>query len=351
MKLVITIWLLVSMAAGPLQAQEYKVRTDQADSFSVALVRLLNCAAERFRDCTGDSIRTTWLLGTDSRSTVQVPGSVMTIVRGRDWDANVYAEFRGYSDKKTRDQGIRDLVKKIKKALGDQLYDPYENEEQKDIYFYGLSIKDKNGYFSMNMELFGGASSAPIYLLGPENEDDLQIPKNFVLLKIYPGIPNYQYYIRPVAAPDLKLDATLRQLLSVAEKDFESIRDKNADTLIKKRRRTDTIHLNGFNIRMNYRGSNYSANYFIPASGDSVEFRKQWLYYQQALQAALGSRYVYHKYEMDGRPQLVYYEYGSNKPRVYLQLNNEYDRSASIHIRVESAFTHPTRRNLDLDDL
>jgi len=337
----------------PATAQEYKVTTAQTDPFSTALVDLLNCAAGRFRDCKGDSIRSTSLMGDDHKLAIELPGSSMAIVRSRDWDRNVYVEFRGFTGKKERDKGIRDLVGKIKNALGEQLYDPNANKSPADIYFYGLSVKDKNGYFSMNMELFGGSSSAPVYLLGPEKEEDQLPKKDFVLLKIYGGIPDYQYYIRTIPPPDEKLNLTLRQMVRAAITDFDSLRATRKDSVFQKRKRTDTLHLNGFDVSMNYSRANYSACLSFPIEVDSASFHEQWQYYQQVLQAALGSEYVYHLYSLQETPYVVYYrkEYVENKPRVYLELEKQYNGSLLITIRIESSFSHPTKRSVDPDDL
>jgi len=356
MRSILILLLVLTFPSAQLQAQVYKVTTGQQDPFSLAFVKLLNCAAGRFKDCTGDSIRSTSLMGDDHKLSFSFPGSAMAIVRSRDGDRNAYIEFRGFTGKEGREQAIRELVVKIKKALGPQLYD--ENKNDKEIYFYGLSIKDTNGYFSMNIELFWGRSSAPIYLLGPEWEDESQPKKDFVLLKIYGGIPTYQYDIHTVPPPDALLDITLQKLLVDATTDFDKIKLKEKDSLLKKtKRKRDTVQLNGFNVLLNYRGGNYSANMQFDAAPDTAAFNLQWLHYQKAVQAAVGSGYVYYLYN-NGYPHnyrdqgvLYYSRDQSNKPRIYLSLEKGADNRRFIQIKIQSTITHATKRSLDPDDL
>lgn len=133
-----------------------------------------------------------------------------------------------------------------------------------------------------------------------------------------------------------------------AATDFDTMRTKT-DGLLKKRKTRDTLRINGVEVLMNYRRSNYSANLLFPT--DTAGFNTQWLYYQRALQAALGTGYVYHLYGEQEEPSIVYYYFGSDKPRVYLQLQKEYNNRMFIHISIESNFTHPTKRGLNMDDL
>jgi len=104
----------------------------------------MNAAVGQFKDCKAE------LMGDDYKVTIPFPGRVMGIVRYRDWDNNVYVEFRGFPDKESQAEGVRNLVNKIRRALEDQLYDP--NNGREEISFYGMSVKDRNGYFSMNPE-------------------------------------------------------------------------------------------------------------------------------------------------------------------------------------------------------
>ncbi len=346
-------FLLASLIiAHGAQAQQYKVSTTQSDSFSVAIVKLLNAAVSRFSDCKGDSIRTTSLMGEDRQLGFHFPGSTIGIVRTRDGDVNAYIEFRGFANKKSRDEGIRALVQKIKTALGEQLYDPNEQKDNSEIYFYGLSVKDTNGYFSMNMELFGGSSSAPVYLLGPEREEEGPTKEDFILLKIYPGIPYYQYYIKPVPAPNIELDKTLRELLVASHQDFETLRTSTT-SIPARRKKADTLSMNGYEVVVNYRGANYSANLYFPAATDSSAFQRQWLFYQQALQAALGTKYVFGFSSMDELPSAIYYPgyyTGENLPRTHLRLYKE-GGTQLLHVRIESNVAHPTKRGMDRDDL
>jgi hypothetical protein len=338
--------LFLTTLAG---AQEYKVSTDQPDSFSIALVKVLNAAPGKFTTCKGEFIRSGSLSGYEYKLNIPFPGSSMAIVRCRDGDQHVYIEFRGFKGKKERDGGIMDLARKIRKALGEQLYDPYENKDPGELYFYGLSVKDSKGYFSMNMELFGGRSAAGSYLLGPEEEDRSKPQQDFILLKIYGGTPAYNYYINSTDPPDKALHATFTQLIKEAATDFDQLRAQT-DSYPQKRKRFDTLRLNSFTVIMNYRGSHYSASLQFRVT-EGLPPQEAWQYYQQALQAALGSDYVYQVYKSGAQPAILYYRMeGEDKPRIYLQQEGE-DNNPCIGIRIESSFSHPVKRSLDRDDL
>jgi hypothetical protein len=347
----VTAWILIGLlATGPLQAQEYKVTTDRTDSFSVSLVKLLHAAVNRFEDCRGNLIQRTWI-GEDYELTIPFPGNPTSIVRYDDWIKEAYIEYRGFADEKSREQGMWDLVAKIKNALGDQLYDPYENKRDKEIMYYGLSIKDSKGVFSMNMEIYGGSTSADSYVMGTDREDETKPQQNYLLLKIYPGIPYYFYDIRPVAAPDMILDSTIRRLLLLAESDFEALPVRKMDTSIPKRKGMDTIMVNRTDVFMNYMGARYSANLKFPAETDSALFNRQWLYYQQVLQAAIGNG-AYLLYSLDGQPYINFYPrtYIGTKPEVTLELEKGRDNRLFINIKIESGISYPTKCGWNPDD-
>lgn len=336
------------MCSNVLAAQQYRVHTSQTDSFSVAFVRLMNCAVSRFGDCKGDSIRTNWM-GTDHQISFSFPGSAAAIVRSREWDINAYVEFRGFTGRKDRDKGINELVAKIKKALGDQLYDPYEHQDRGKKYFYGLSIKDSTGYYSMNMELFASSSSAPVYLLGPEREVEGPRKTDFILLKIYPGIPRYNYYIKNIASPEPGLQVALTTLLRAADTDFDSLRNQQQPRLNGKRQKMDTVTINGYSVELNYHGANYSAVLRFTGNSDSVVYNQQLFFCEQALQAALGQEYVYQRFDMQHYPAVVYF--AQKKPRVYLQIEKDGNNRLQVVVRIGSIITHPTKRGLEQDDL
>ena len=344
--------LLLCLLSGSGAAQEYKVSTTQQDVFSIALVKLLNCAADGFKNCKGKLIRSTSLMGDDHQLNIVFPGSAAAVVRIRDWEKNAYIEFRGYTDKQSRIKGVYDIVAKIKKALGDQLQDRYEGLKKDDVGFYGLSIKDRNGFFSMNMEVFSGASSAPIYLLGPEREDETKPASDFVLLKIYGGVPSYQHYIHAIAPPDRKLDTVLRLLIRSAEKDFASPPFEATSATAFKRKKEDTVRVNGIAVYMVYRGANHSAILTFPVNPNSIPYDKQWNNLQRSLEAALGSDYVYQKSRPGDLLDFVFFskDYIEKKPRVYLMDLPVDSAAPTISIRIESSYTHEVSRGLRIDD-
>lgn len=320
-------------------SQDYKPSTKQTDPFSQSFVRLLNAAANGFKDLKGDSLRSTWLMGDDYKLNLDIPGSSIGIVRIRDWDKNVYVEFRGYADMETVSKGFRDLVAKMQQALGDQVETPR---------FFGnmtsLSIKDPKGFFAPNIEVFAGSSSAEPYLLGPEKEpEDGQPKKYFILLKVHSGIPYYQSYIPDnVPAPDAALHKTIQQMVKEALTDFGEVPLPSAAAT--KKRKTDTVSMNGYTVYVNKRGQHYSAT--IPVSQNKLSLATC----HQALQAALGSRYVFHESELMERKYNIYFIPNNNElpPVVFLEYPKEKDDS--ILIRIESRHGHQTKRSADLDE-
>lgn len=322
-------------------SQEYKIYTKQTDPFSRSLVQLLNAAPTGFKELKGDSIRSTWLMGNDYKLNLSIEGSHIGVVRIRDWNTNAYIEFRGYADLKAVSKGIRELVNKMQQALGDQLQKPR---------FYGnmtsLGIKDQKGFFSSNIEVFASSSSAEPYLLGPEKEPEDGKPKKyFILVKVHAGIPHYQYYIPAnIAPPDKALHKTLQQLVREAATDFKALPPvAHPDPSIKKKK-TDTIKMNGYTVYVSKRGQNYSTSLAIEQSKLSLAGC------HQALQAALGSRYVFHESDLMERKYTFYYVPNDNSMPPAVFLEHPRDNSDHIIIRIQSRHGHETKRSADLDD-
>jgi len=342
--------LLLCFFSGSALAQEYKVSTTQQDAFSVALVKLLNAAPDGFKSCKGKLIRSTSLMGDDHQLTIPFPGSAAAIVRIRDWNQTAYIEFRGYANKQSRIKGVYDIVAKIKKALGNQLYDGNEDPKKDDIDFYELSIKDRNGFFSMNMEVLSGASSAPIFLLGPEREDETKPKADFVLLKIYGGVPDYRHYIRPSVATDKKLDSVLRLLIRSSETDFATPTFEKTRAAAIRQEKFDTLHINGIDVVMKYRGANYSALLIFPVESNS-QYDKAASNLLHSLEAALGSGYVYQEAKPGYPLNTVFFskDYIENKPRVYLMDRPVNSDSPTILIMIESSYVHTTTRGTTVE--
>jgi hypothetical protein len=326
---------------APAYTQEYKIYTKQTDPFSRSFVQLLNAASTRFKELKGDSIRSTWLMGDDYKLNLPIEGSHTAVVRIRDWDTNVYVEFRGYKDLDAVSKGIRELVDKMQKALGDQMEKPR---------FYGnmtsLNIKDQKGFFSSNIEVFAGSSAAEPYLLGPEKEPNDGTPKKyFILLKVYAGIPHYQYYIpNNIAPPDKALHQTLKQLVKEAATDFEALPPvAHADPSAKKKK-TDTILINGYTVYVSKRGQNYSTSLAIDQNKFSLADC------HQALQAALGNRYVFQESDLMERKYTFYYVPHDNNMPPAVFLEHPRDNSDKIIIRIQSRHGHETKRSADIDE-
>lgn len=334
---------LIFFINASAHTQEYKIYTKQTDPFSRSFVQLLNAASTGFKELKGDSIRSTWLMGDDYKLDLSIEGSHTGVVRVRDWDTNAYIEFRGYADLKAVSKGIRDLVHKMQQALGDQVEKPR---------FYGnmtsLAIKDQKGFFSSNIEVFAGSSSAEPYLLGPEKEPEDGLPKKyFILVKVHAGIPHYQYYIRGnMAPPDRALHQTLQQLIKEAAMDFKALPPPVAhvDPAIKKKK-TDTINMNGYTVYVNKRGQNYSTSLVIDPNKLSIAGC------HQALQAALGNRYVFYESDLMERKYTFYYVPNDNNMPPAVFLEHPRDNNDPIIIRIQSRHGHETKRGLDIEDL
>jgi hypothetical protein len=351
----VLIAVLATFILQPLRAQHYNITTDKNDPFSLALVKILNDASTRFADCKGDSIRSTWLMGDDHKLSFDFPGSSIAIIRSRDWDRSAYIEFRGFSSVNEVSKGIRSLIAKIKNALGSQLVPPIIHGDTATILqIAGLSIKDQHGYFTPHFELFPGASSADPYLLGPEKEEDGLPKKYFILLKVQGGVPSYQYYVPAnIVSPDFKLTQTLQQLMKAAAADFDSLPGKRLAHVAMKKKKTDTLLLNGYTVLINQRGSNYTTSILFPAPVDSVAFNEQWDWCNRAVQSATGSRYVYHHSYLGENHFTSYYaiKYNEKDPRIYIEhlKGNDYP-SSPISIKVISTRNHQVKRGLSSED-
>jgi hypothetical protein len=354
-KLSLVLLALISILGLP--AQEYKVTTNQEDDFSKALVQLLNAAANRFEDCTGDSIRSTWLLGDDYRLTIPFPGSTIGVVRTRDYDRNVYVEFRGYKNVAEVNKGVRTMISKLKKALGDQLVEPGISGAPNVTQFSIMSIRDKHGFFTSNIELLPGASHADPYLLGPEREEELNKPKKyFILLKVKQGIPSYQYYIKDgIIPPDEKLQAVLKRLLKEAATDFDSLPMMKSQE--RKPKKVDTMQINGYTIWLNKRGAHRSANIVFDVAEDSIAVNKMMTWCRQAIEAAVGSTYVYFPYSYLNVKSFIYYAsyqakgYKLNSPRIDLEYAPErYNKPIPVVIKIQGVGIHPVKRSASFDD-
>jgi hypothetical protein len=348
MRTFILFFLLIS--SGICYSQLYNPYTDQADQFSKSFVEILNCAKVKFKHCQGDSMRTTWLMGTDYKLTIKVPGSNAGIVRERDWDKNAYLEFGPFNDTVQLRNGMIELVGKMKLALGANANIPHEliSGPNSSYFITSLGLKDANGYFQSNIELMSGAAARDNYFPEPEKEPEVVSGKKyFIILKVYSGIPEYQYYIRElVQAPDSDLDVVLKYFIEMAKTDFRELEKKDSNV---RKQKTDTILMNGIKVLFNPHGQNASATISIETNNEN--FISQWKSAQQSLQAALGEKYVYHLYEMYGQPFVSYYalEYDPVKPRIYLEGVQKNNSERIIEIKISSAYTRQVKRNLSYD--
>jgi len=326
--------------------QQYLVRTNEKDSFSLAFVKLMNSGVNHFEDCKGELIRRSWQ-GDDYKLTVPLPGGYLGIVRhylGND----VKIEYRGFADSSERNGALRKLVKQIKKALGDQLDGDYDLILSGDNSFYGMNIKDQYGYFSSTIEIFSGSSSASSYLLSDYRDEDLLLPQqHFFILKIDGGLPFYFYNVPEVCPPDLVLDSTIRFIMEAAKNDFRSFKEKRFDSDLMRRRGTDTILKNGHEIFVSYNRSEYTASLFFPAPTDSLAFKNRWEYYRQVVSAVTGTGYAYFFFNDDKDPHIKYFSYNRNSIELEFR---KMKRGNFIRIKVVGSEYHPQKRGLDRED-
>lgn len=321
-------------------AQTYHVTTNQQDQFSRSLVEILNAASTRFSNQKGDSLRSTSLMDTDYRLNIPVPGSAIAIVRIRDWDKNVYIEWRGFANSREQEQGMASITNDIKKALGHQLdIAPSVSKS-----FTSMGIRNSLGNFSPNMELMASSSSAEPYLLGPEREDQTLPKKYFILLKISGGIPFFHYLVdKGIKPTDMTLHKTIQTLMQAAKNDFEIFPWKSTG-----KKSTDTLNMDGYMITLYKRRQNYQAVIsFTKAAGEAAA-RLQWERLHLSAQAALGGSFVYFKSQIDNAEYIRYYskKYETNSPRLKIEQRND----NTILLIVESGFSHPTKRSLTAED-
>ena len=325
-------------------AQDYRLLSSADDPFSKAMIALLNAAPERFSGLAGDTLRHTWL-GTDLDLLITVPGAELGIVRNRDWDVNVYLEFRGYRTAKDRDRGMREFVTKLHKALGDQLLDPFTRNESDEVPL-SLSLANNEGYYRSNMELLPGSTNEPVYLLAPEDGRALSPGKNFFFLfKIYAGKPAFYYYNKLQEDAETVFGNTLKQVMEAAREDFDQWKSRQSFA-VKKR---DTILLNGIPVYLHFRGSNYSASLEIPLA-DTAAGKEIWSWYHRAIQSATGTQCVHTLPRIGNSQEIFYFCPGQNSPRIRMTLTHVAGQHSRITIRIESIQVHPVKRALDPRD-
>lgn len=344
--------VVIVLHSFSLKAQEYSISTQQTDSFSVALVKLLQCASSKFDDCKGEFLQYTMMQENEYRLNFPFPGSAAAIIRHRDWDKNAYVEFRGYSDKKKLQKGVNTLIKKIKTALGNRWHIRSKAPHQDiSLFIQSISISDSKGFFQPNMELFTG-SSASTYLLQKNNIDTGNRKEYFILLKIYGGIPSYNYFISPhILPPDKQLHTTLQQLLKMAETDFDET-NQMKNNLPGKKKKMDTLHINNNIVIINRRGGHYSANIYLEQPADSLARIAHWEQVQKMIQAAVGNNYFYIKSNLSDQPFISYIhnKYDIRNPVVYLQTVNEIKDEKLTRIEIRSNHSHPTKRSASMNE-
>lgn len=324
---------------------QYKVSAQSNDAFSHALVRLLNEAPLKFAGCKGNFLQYSSMAESEHALDIVFPGSIAAIIRYRDLDANAYVEFGPYSNSAEMKKAIRLLKKQIAKALGNQLY---ENDNNDTALFFMMSLRDKEGYYQSNFELLTGSTGRDSYLLpGPEAANKRH---HFILLKAEGRMPSYYNFITAAdtVPADQPLQATLNTLLKAAATDFRYL--KATDTFLSKRKRRDTVLINGHTVFINRNRSQYTTSISIPAAGDSAAFAGQWQHYRQVMKAVAGERYVYHETRYDlptMDPFIVFFNkhYDNIAPTLYLQQENYTGQERQIVLKVESRVGHPQKRS------
>lgn len=307
------------------RSQNFHPTTDQKDSFSLALVKLLNNAPNEFFQLTGDSIRSSSLLGEEYKLNFCFPQSSMAIVCYQTISSAAYIEFHNFSNARS---AMNDMINKIKRALRNQIFDPNEKDADQFPNDRMLYIMDEGGYYDNYIELMIGRTKSKNYLLAPENEDGSS-GKEVLLMKISGGFAEYRRFINKIEAPEDKIDAAIKKMVISAESDFQ---DLNGE---------DDVFINGYIFKIYRQGSNYDA--ILGFTVKENEFETNWSFYQQVLRAALGSSYVYTPNAPKNTPFEVYISkmFEPNKPRVYLQKGDNDD----ILIKIESATSHAVKRN------
>ena len=344
----VSIMLLVFIQAS---AQEYSIRTNETDSFSKAFVQLLQCAADKFENCRGKFLQYTMLQENEFELAIPFPGSSAGIIRYRENDKNAYVEFRGFDNKESLIKGMYFLIDKIKKALNGEIIEPtiYGIDEKPGLQITGISIKDNNGFYQSNIELFTG-SSAGIYLLpAVNNEKDNGSNQYFILLKIYSGVPAYYHNISAdVKSPDKKMSGALKELVIAAATDFESLQSQQNKKI---RRSRDTFLLDGFKVYKNTAGQNATSSLKFPITIDSIEMKRQIAWCQQVIESAVGDEYVYYLSNMN--QSLIFYfskKYEISRPAVELTIEpGSNSKEQFLQIIIRSNHSKEVKRSLGVE--
>jgi hypothetical protein len=250
----------------------------------------------------------------------------MAIVTHSAISSGAWIEFHGITNPRA---AVKDMVRKIKKILNGQIFDPHETDADNFPEYRGLYVQDDSGYYQLNIEVMVGKTSSPYYLLSPDNKDHGK-GKTVLLLKISGGHLGYNYFISEVAPPLPGLDKAIKKVLYYAERDFQ---DSAASGSL--------INSNNFLFLMNRKGSYHDAIFLTEIDKNDLEVK--WKYYQDVLQAALGTRYVFMKNAPVYTPYIVYFSkyFEKNKPRVYLEFLDD----TRVSIKIESTTSHPINRN------
>ncbi len=256
-------------------APEFHMAENATDSFTVGIGRLLNAAPLRFKSVQGPLLRSTALMGYDYQLLTTVPGSTLGIVRVRDWDCNVYIEFRGYATQQSIDSGMLQLANQLRRALG--LQQEMNTGSAASSLITTFNIPARGGYFEAGIELMAGRSAANPYLSGPENDPDSTAPKEaFILLKIHSGTPGFRGVIpQQLESPLPRITTAVSKLLTLAQDDFKNMSAKK-----------DTLMVEGLKVVYNGYGQHHFATILLPGlNGDGR------LQYAKAVAAALGNSY------------------------------------------------------------
>ena len=267
-------------------------------------------------------------MGNDYQLLVELPGSSLGIVRVRDWDCNVYIEFRGYPSQQALDNGMEKLAAQLRKCLGIQR--SFDDRPVHTASFHSFDLALQDGVFECGLELMAGRSAANPYLLGPEKETGPESKKEaFILLKIHSGKPAFRGYIpQQLTSPLPAISKATTQLVSLAEKDFQEI---NGDE--------DAITIEGMQVTYNGNGQQRFATLLLPVDGSSGRAA-----YAQAIAAALGHQYVWYVpgYRQQDGPLLFFRKDGKGvHPTLYLE-----ESAGSWKLEVRSGTGHSVPRGL-----
>lgn len=334
---------------GTIKAQVYTIKTDKYDQFSIAFVELLNCAVKKFSDCKGAFLQYTMMQQTESALTIAFPNSIAGIVRSRDWENDAYVEFGPYADRQELVVAIQSLKQKIQHALGNNLY---KDGRADNLLNFSMNIADEKGFFQSNFELLTGTTTEKSYLLTPSThiKETGQREHHFILLKVQSGKPDYYYYVpHKMDVPDTGLQQVLRRMIAAADSDFDSLSKEKG----LRKKISEKVEIDGQAVIIERMGGNRSANIYIEAAADSIEFEKQWQYYQKVMQAAAGERYVFTETKnFSYGPYVVYFNklYDNTLPDMYLQVSNWKTKEQLIVLKVQSRFVHPVKRSANFTE-